>query len=282
MDGTLGSPNSALWARVPGHLRPWAATLAIVGDYVSGAVSQPIGRRAMGRSLDNTLRMVQLKPTEWVLCDIRIHALVGGYAQGIAFLWSEDGELLATASQSIACSAVAGRCVLPGLIHRIRGRRDPRPPTAAKWRMVRPSTTRSTESLVLYRVVLCLLLGGMSPSALLRSSPEIPRPPHRSAHVGAHRRTTTSALRRRHGRADDASGIAATTTTTTMPLPARPAGFIAGHVTAIGDSVMFDYQDPLADGDPGHQRGGSGQPAVVRRRSRSSRAEGVRVNSGPR
>jgi acyl-CoA thioesterase len=56
----------------------------------------------MGRSLDNTLRMVQLKPTEWVLCDIRIHALVGGYGQGTAFLWSEDGELLATASQSIA------------------------------------------------------------------------------------------------------------------------------------------------------------------------------------
>ena len=102
MDGTMGDPDSALWARVPGHLTPSAATLAIFGDYVSGAVSQPIGRRAMGRSLDNTLRMIQLKPTEWVLCDIRIHALVDGYGQGIAFLWSEDGELLATASQSIA------------------------------------------------------------------------------------------------------------------------------------------------------------------------------------
>ena len=73
MDGTPpGSPDSTLWARVPGHLTPSAATLAIVGDYVSGAVSQPLGRRAMGRSLDNTLRMVQVKPTEWVLCDIRI------------------------------------------------------------------------------------------------------------------------------------------------------------------------------------------------------------------
>jgi acyl-CoA thioesterase len=102
MDGSPGSPDSALWARVPGHLTPSAATLAIFGDYVSGAVSQPIGRRAMGRSLDNTLRMVQLRPTEWVLCDIHIHALVGGYGQGTAFLWSEKGELLATASQSIA------------------------------------------------------------------------------------------------------------------------------------------------------------------------------------
>jgi acyl-CoA thioesterase-2 len=44
--------------------------------------------------------VAQLKPTEWVLCDIRIHALIKGYAQGVAFLWSQDGELLATASQS--------------------------------------------------------------------------------------------------------------------------------------------------------------------------------------
>ena len=35
MDGTTGRPESALWARVPGHLSPSAATLAIVGDYVS-------------------------------------------------------------------------------------------------------------------------------------------------------------------------------------------------------------------------------------------------------
>ena len=113
MDGSPGEPDSALWARVPGHLTPSAATLAIFGDYVSGAVSQPIGRRAMGRSLDNTLRMVQLKSTEWVLCDIRMHALVGGYAQGIAFLWSEDGDLLATASQSIAVRLWSEDAVLP-------------------------------------------------------------------------------------------------------------------------------------------------------------------------
>jgi len=55
----------------------------------------------MARSLDNTLRVVQLKSTEWIICDIRIHAVVGGYAHGTAFLWSEDGELLAIASQSI-------------------------------------------------------------------------------------------------------------------------------------------------------------------------------------
>jgi acyl-CoA thioesterase-2 len=58
--------------------------------------------------------MVQLKPTEWVLCDIRIHALVGGYAQGTAFLWSQDGQLLATASQSIGVRLWPEDAVVPG------------------------------------------------------------------------------------------------------------------------------------------------------------------------
>jgi acyl-CoA thioesterase len=55
----------------------------------------------MSHSLDNTLRVVSLEPTEWVLCDIRIQALVGGYGQGVAYLWSQGGSLLATASQSM-------------------------------------------------------------------------------------------------------------------------------------------------------------------------------------
>lgn len=102
LDGTGGDPRSALWCRVPGHLEPSAATLAVFGDFLSGGVSHPLGRRLMGQSLDNTLRTVQLEPTEWVLCDMRIHAVVAGYGQGIAFLWSEEGTLLGTASQSVA------------------------------------------------------------------------------------------------------------------------------------------------------------------------------------
>jgi hypothetical protein len=45
------------------------------------------------------------------------------------------------------------------------------------------------------------------------------------------------------------------TTTTTTPrittLPAPAAGFVAGHVTAVGDSVMLDYQTPLEADIPG-------------------------------
>lgn len=102
LDGTPGDPRSAFWARVPGQLEPSAATLAVIGDYVSGGASQPLGRPTMGRSLDNTLRMVRLAPTEWILCDIRMHAAAHGFAHGLAHLWSQDGTLLATASQSIS------------------------------------------------------------------------------------------------------------------------------------------------------------------------------------
>jgi acyl-CoA thioesterase II len=102
VNGEPGEDSSAFWARLPGHLEPSAATLAIIGDYVSGGLSEPLGMRTMGRSLDNTIRVARLVPTEWILCDIHMHALAGGIAQGQAFLWSEDGVLLATASQSLS------------------------------------------------------------------------------------------------------------------------------------------------------------------------------------
>lgn len=105
IDGTPGSPDSALWSRVPGHFDLSAATLAIFGDYVAGGLSQPLGFSTMGRSLDNTIRIVKLEPTDWVLTEIHMHALHGGFAQGTAFMWSESGTLLATASQSIAARA---------------------------------------------------------------------------------------------------------------------------------------------------------------------------------
>ena len=102
LDGRPGDGESAFWARMPDHLDTSVATLAILGDYVSGAVSQPLGRRTMGRSLDNTLRVVRIAPTEWVLCDILMHGLHAGFAHGEARLWTEDGVLLAVASQTVS------------------------------------------------------------------------------------------------------------------------------------------------------------------------------------
>ncbi len=45
--------------------------------------------------------------------------------------------------------------------------------------------------------------------------------------------------------------IPPTTTTTASTLPPPGPGFVAGHVTAVGDSVILDYQDPLETDIPG-------------------------------
>ncbi|MEJ7585719.1 MAG: hypothetical protein WKF43_16925, partial [Acidimicrobiales bacterium] len=92
--------RSALWARIPEVLDPSAAALAILGDYVPFGIGQALGQPAGGNSLDNTLRIARLVPTEWVLVDIRVDAIDNGFGQGHVYLWAEDGTLMATASQS--------------------------------------------------------------------------------------------------------------------------------------------------------------------------------------
>ena len=101
LDGTPNADGrSALWARLPDLLESSAATLAILGDYVPFGISQALGVMGGGNSLDNTLRIVQVVPTEWVLLDIRIDAVADGFGTVTVLLWAEDGTLLATASQS--------------------------------------------------------------------------------------------------------------------------------------------------------------------------------------
>lgn len=92
--------RSALWARLPQVLDLSSASLAILGDYVPFGIGQALGLRAGGNSLDNTLRVGRLVPTEWVLLDVRVHQVVNGFGHGDVHLWTEDGVLLATASQS--------------------------------------------------------------------------------------------------------------------------------------------------------------------------------------
>jgi acyl-CoA thioesterase len=104
MDAMVGHPmpdgRSALWARIPEVLEMSAATLAILGDYVPFGIGQALGAQAGGNSLDNTLRMATLVPSEWVLLDIRVHSVVNGFGHGVVHLWAQDGTLLAMASQS--------------------------------------------------------------------------------------------------------------------------------------------------------------------------------------
>lgn len=94
--------QTLMWARIPEVIADVdAVTLAILGDYVPMGVGQSLGRRGGGNSLDNTLRVGRMVPTDWVLMDIRIHAVERGFGHGLVHMFAEDGTLLATASQSV-------------------------------------------------------------------------------------------------------------------------------------------------------------------------------------
>ena len=93
--------RTLLWARPRENVAIDATMLAIMADFVPSGIGNALGKNAGGNSLDNTLRIRNVTPTDWVLCDIRILGVHGGFAHGTMFLYSRDGELMATASQSV-------------------------------------------------------------------------------------------------------------------------------------------------------------------------------------
>ncbi len=100
-DPAMDDGRVAMWVRVPDHLVVDPAFLAVLGDYVPWGGRDAVGGGlGGGQSLDNTLRVVDPVDTEWIMVDVRIGSLVHGYAHGTVHLWSEDGHLLATASQT--------------------------------------------------------------------------------------------------------------------------------------------------------------------------------------
>ena len=101
LDGTPSDGRTVMWARIPDVLTDVdTATLAVLGDFVPMGIGQALGVPGGGNSLDNTLRVVRLVPTKWVLLDIQIYAVERGFGHGALTMFAEDGTLLATASQS--------------------------------------------------------------------------------------------------------------------------------------------------------------------------------------
>lgn len=98
LHGTPG--HCAVWTRLPDLLDVTAPALAVLGDYVPLGLGVTIEHEITSNSLDNTLRVGNIVPTEWVLVDIRVDLVNHGFGHGSVFLWAEDGTLMATASQS--------------------------------------------------------------------------------------------------------------------------------------------------------------------------------------
>jgi acyl-CoA thioesterase len=101
-EGIMRNPNGhcAVWITMPGGVPGTAAALAVIGDEVSTGTSAVIEPDMQAPSIDNTLRVVNPKASEWVLADVELRAVARGFAHGVVNLWSQDGELLAIAEQT--------------------------------------------------------------------------------------------------------------------------------------------------------------------------------------
>jgi acyl-CoA thioesterase len=85
---------------MPEILEASAASLAVLGDFVPMGLGMAMTSEINSNSLDNTIRVMNIVPTKWVLADVRIEAVARGFGHGHIYLWAEDGTLMATASQS--------------------------------------------------------------------------------------------------------------------------------------------------------------------------------------
>ena len=79
LDGTRGPGRSVLWCRLPDGRRPVSAgDVAFIGDLLMLGLSDALGTPTTANSLDNTIRIVERAPTEWVRLDVRIDATARG------------------------------------------------------------------------------------------------------------------------------------------------------------------------------------------------------------
>lgn len=90
----------AMWMRVRDQDPTHPAMLGWLADCIPMAFSAVTGEMQFGTSLDNTLRLCARRPSEWILVDVRAVASAGGHGYGDVHLWTTDGHLLGTGSQT--------------------------------------------------------------------------------------------------------------------------------------------------------------------------------------
>ena len=88
--------HESLWLRPLENNGSSSGLLAVLGDFLPGAVSMTRG----ASSVDNTLRVHSLERSRWFLAETRIQAIHGRLYQGTMNIFSETGSLLAVASQT--------------------------------------------------------------------------------------------------------------------------------------------------------------------------------------
>jgi acyl-CoA thioesterase len=95
----LPTGTLTLWARVPGRAAT-PAVIAYLADMVPLSIAHASGRAGGGTSIDNTVRFAGASAGEWILLQLDPTVASGGYGHGTGHVWSADGDLVATASQT--------------------------------------------------------------------------------------------------------------------------------------------------------------------------------------
>lgn len=90
----------ALWARIPELDKISTASIALMADYLPVSAGSMLKRPAGGNSLDNSLRVLRIEQSEWLLCDCEVRGIQNGFGHATMNIWSETGMLMAVASQS--------------------------------------------------------------------------------------------------------------------------------------------------------------------------------------
>lgn len=99
----VGKPQHggmSMWCRVRDGQIGTPATQAYVADIIPMGIGAALGALPGATSLDNTLRVIDPEPTDWVLLELIPEGFHRSIGHGSLRMWSEDGRLMATAQQT--------------------------------------------------------------------------------------------------------------------------------------------------------------------------------------
>ena len=96
------------WARLDGTLASTRAGLTALADTLATGMHLSLGLKWRGASLDNTVRIAGDAESEWVLLEMCTGGFHNAVGHGTVRVYSPDGALLASGSQSFAVARVGG------------------------------------------------------------------------------------------------------------------------------------------------------------------------------
>jgi acyl-CoA thioesterase II len=98
--GTPQHGGLAMWCRIIGDEVGSPATQAYVADIIPMGIGAALGALPGATSIDNTVRVIDPEPSEWVLLELIPEGFHRSLGHGSLRMWSRDGRLMATAQQT--------------------------------------------------------------------------------------------------------------------------------------------------------------------------------------